>query len=253
MLFALGAEGVQELDDDIITHIRDLDRSHARVSLERADGAARVEFGETPTVDWSAKWRTRITAHRLGRLVVTPPWLAEQFTPQERIVIDPGMAFGTGEHETTRGVLRLMQPVICADDVVADLGAGSAVLAIGAAKLGARRAIAIELDPDAIGNAEANVLANGVADRVSLIEGDVFVLLPLVAPVRVILANIISSVLVELLPVAKEALAASGVAILSGLLMTERAEMAEAFEREGWNVVATDEEGMWWSATIVPR
>jgi ribosomal protein L11 methyltransferase len=252
-LFELGAEGVQELDDDIITHIRDLDRSRARVALERASAGARVEFSETPAVDWSAEWRSRITAHRLGRLVVTPPWLAEQFTGRERIVIDPGMAFGTGEHETTRGVLRLMQPVIRPDDVVADLGAGSAVLAIGAAKLGARRAVAIELDPDAIGNAEANVVANGVADRVSIVEGDAFALLPLVAPVRVVLANIISSVLMDLLPVVKQALSTNGVAIVSGILGAERTEMEEAFDREGWNVVATDEEGMWWSATIAPR
>ena len=74
------------------------------------------------------------------------------------------MAFGTGEHATTRGVMRLMQDVIRAGDIVADLGAGSAVLAIAAAKLGAARVAAIELDPDAIGNAEENVARNGVAD-----------------------------------------------------------------------------------------
>jgi ribosomal protein L11 methyltransferase len=163
------------------------------------------------------------------------------------------MAFGTGEHETTRGVLRLMQPEIRVDDLVADLGAGSAVLAIGAAKLGARRAVAIELDPDAIGNAEANIVANDVADRVSIVEGDAFALLPLVAPVRVVLANIISSVLIELLPVMKDALSTKGVVIVSGILGAEKAEMDQVFDRDGWNVVAADEEGMWWSAAIAPR
>ena len=250
-LFELGAEGVQELDDGIVTHIRDLDRARAERVL-RDHSLVAIEFADTAEVDWSAAWRTRIAAQRVGRLVVTPPWLAEQYSAAERIVIDPGMAFGTGDHETTRGVLRLMHDVIRDGDVVADLGAGSAVLAIGAAKLGAGRVAAVELDPDAIGNAEQNVAANGVGDRVTVIEGDAFMMLPLLAPVGVVLANIISSVLVELLPVMKSALTPEGRAIISGILLSERPMLHEALGRERWTVVAEDVEGMWWSATVRP-
>lgn len=252
-LFEIGAEGVQELDDEVVTHIRDVDRARVSESLHRADAQARVEYTRTPEVDWSAEWRTRISAHRLGRLVVTPPWLAEHHTEAERIVIDPGMAFGTGEHETTRGVLRLMQRVIRDGDTVADLGAGSAVLAIAAAKLGAKRAIAIELDPDAIGNAEENVVRNGTRERVAILEGDAATLLPLVAPVRVVVANIVSSVLIALLPVISAALTADGAAILSGILTDERRDMEAALENGGWRIVETDQEGAWWSAAIVRR
>src|SRR6185312_7820104 len=113
------------------------------------------------------------------------------------VVIEPAMAFGTGEHETTRGVLRLMQDVVRPGDTVIDLGAGSAILSIAAVRLGAGRAIAIESDPQAIENAEQNAAANGVADRVRVIEGDARVILPLVAPARVLFANIISQVVVE--------------------------------------------------------
>jgi ribosomal protein L11 methyltransferase len=249
-LFQLGAEGIQELDEDIVTHFRNLDERETTTALRTADAAASVEFAATPNVDWSAAWRSRITSHRLGRLVVTPPWLAEEFSAAERIVIDPGMAFGTGEHESTRGVLRLMQNVVRRGDTVADIGAGSAVLAIAAAKLGARQVIAIELDADAIGNAEENAVSNGVADRVSIMQGDAFDLLPLVAPVRVVLANIISSVLVELLPVIAAALPADGIAIVSGILADEKEEMLSAFEQGGWATRQTDEEGLWWSAAI---
>src|SRR5918996_877911 len=130
------------------------------------------------------------------RSVVAAPWLAHNANADDIVVvIDPAMAFGTGEHPTTRGALRLMQKLIRPGDRVADLGAGSAVLSIAAAKLGASRVAAIENDSDAIGNAEANVVANGVGDRVVVIEGDAATLLPHIAPVRVILANIISSVL----------------------------------------------------------
>jgi ribosomal protein L11 methyltransferase len=252
-LFQLGAEGIQELDEDIVTHFRNLDERETTTALRTADAAASVEFAATPNVDWSAAWRSRITSHRLGRLVVTPPWLAEEFSAAERIVIDPGMAFGTGEHESTRGVLRLMQNVVRRGDTVADIGAGSAVLAIAAAKLGARQVIAIELDADAIGNAEENAVSNGVADRVSIMQGDAFDLLPLVAPVRVVLANIISSVLLELLPVIGEALTDDGEAVLSGILVEERPMMLGALDADGWTLLGEDAEGAWWSARIARR
>lgn len=252
-LFELGAESVEELDDGIVTHIRDVDRDVVSAALARADGMATVEYAPTPIVDWSKEWRSRIAAHRLGRLVVTPPWLAQEFSEDERIVIDPGMAFGTGEHETTRGVVRLLQRVIRPGDIVADLGAGSAVLGIAAAKLGATRVVAIELDEDAIGNAEANVVANGVAAQVSVIQGDAAWILPLIAPVRVVLANIVSSVLLELLPTIRDSLTANGLAILSGILVEERRDMERALAAAGWRVQESDEEGQWWSATIVRR
>jgi ribosomal protein L11 methyltransferase len=252
-LFEAGAEAVQELDDEVVSHVRDAQRSRVAAVLRRVDPRLTVDYAPTPAVDWAAEWRSHIAAHRLGRLVVTPPWLADQFLVTDRIVIDPGMAFGTGEHESTRGVLRLMQTVFRTGDVVADLGAGSAVLAIAAAKLGAQRVIAIELDPDAIGNAEENVARNGVADRVSILEGDAASLLPLVAPVRVVLANIVSSVLVELLPVVSLSLAADGVAIVGGILVDERSEFESALHRGGWRVVRADEEGMWWTAILARR
>jgi ribosomal protein L11 methyltransferase len=249
-LFASGAEGVQELDDEILTHIANPDRERVRDAVTRADARATLSFSPTPDVDWSAEWRSRIGAHRLGAFVVTPPWLAGDFSPDERIVIEPAMAFGTGEHETTRGVIRLLQRVIRPGDTVADLGAGSAVLAIAAARLGASRVVAIEIDGDAIGNAQENVDRNQVGDRVTVIEGDARILLPLVAPVRVVLANIIAPVLLELLPTIGRSLTSDGVAILSGLLVEDREQMRAALDGHGWRVVELDEEGIWWSATI---
>jgi ribosomal protein L11 methyltransferase len=160
------------------------------------------------------------------------------------------MAFGTGEHATTRGVIRLMQRIVRVGDRVADLGAGSAVLAIAAAKLGAKYVAAIELDHDAISNAEENVRRNDVSDVVTVIEGDAATLLPLVAPVRVITANIISSALLELLPVMALTLEPGGSAILSGILDEERPMMLRALQDSGWVVDAEDREDIWWSATI---
>jgi ribosomal protein L11 methyltransferase len=252
-LFAAGADGVQELDTEVVTSLTDVDLATLTRSVAEADPSATLHASPTPDIDWSAAWKDRIHAHELGALVVTPPWLASGYDAKRTVVIDPGMAFGTGEHETTRGVMRLMQRVIRGGDVVADLGAGSAVLAIAAAKLGATRVAAIELDPDAIGNAEENVERNGVAGAVSVIEGDAEALLSLVAPVRVVLANIISSVLLSLLPAIRDALTPDGRAILSGILVEERPIIETALASGGWSIEADDAEGMWWSVVIAPR
>jgi ribosomal protein L11 methyltransferase len=166
------------------------------------------------------------------------------------VVIEPAMAFGTGEHATTRGVVRLMQRLPEMPSLGADLGAGSAVLAICAAKLGARRVAAVELDPDAIGNAEENVEANGAGEAVTVIEGDAAVLLPLVAPVGLVLANIISSVLVDLLPVMRDSLSRPGYAILSGILRDEKPRMLAELAAGSWRVLDEDEEEGWWSVLI---
>jgi ribosomal protein L11 methyltransferase len=203
--------------------------------------------------DWSERWKHSLAAQRVGRLTITPPWLAEGLDPETTIVIDPGMAFGTGDHATTRSVVMLLQDVVRPGDRVADLGAGSAVLAIAAAKLGASRVVAIELDPDAIENAEENVRRNGVDDRVSVLQGDAALLLPLVAPVRVVTANIISSVLIDLLPTMANALDANGRAMLSGILTSERSMMLERLDAAGWRVAAEIEEGEWWSTTVERR
>ena len=249
-LFALGAQGIEERDNEVITHVQHLDRTAALAQLKRADAAASVAFADTPNVDWSSAWRSRLTAHRVGALVITPPWLASEYDERERIVIEPGMAFGTGDHETTRGVLALMQRVLQSGDTVADLGAGSAVLAIAAAKLGARRVVAIEFDPDAIGNAEENVETNGVADRCSVVLGDAAVLLPLVAPLRLILANILATAVIELMPAIAHALTPDGHAIVSGILATEHLEVERAANAAGLRVIDSIEDGMWWSATL---
>ncbi len=142
-LFDAGSQGIHEDGDRIVTHFPpDTDIDAVRSAVLHADAQATIAVSETPEVSWDA-WRARVGAHQLGSLVVTPPWLADQYDPASTIVIDPAMAFGTGEHPTTRGVVRLMQRVIRSGDSVADLGAGSAVLAIAAAKLGAARVAAM--------------------------------------------------------------------------------------------------------------
>ena len=250
-LFAAGSQALQEEGESLVTQFPpDCDMNAVRDAVLAADASADVSIATAEPVDWTENWKHLLKSHELGELAVVPTWLAEGRDPARTIVIDPGMAFGTGDHPTTRGVLRLMQSEIRPGDFVADLGAGSAVLSIAAAKLGAARVIAIEFDPEAIGNAEENVRRNGVSDVVRVTQGDAHLLLPLVAPVRVILANIISSVLVSLLPAMSAALPADGVALLAGILREEREKMIDALAQYGLRVSNEDVEDAWWSATV---
>lgn len=253
-LFEQGSAGVHEAGDELVTHFPGgADGDAIVAAVMAADPGAQVSATLVPEVDWAEEWKKSVGAHELGQLAIVPPWLAEGRDPARTVIIEPEMAFGTGEHQTTRGVVRLLPFVIRVGDRVADLGSGSAVLAIAAAKLGAARVTAIELDHDAIANALENVERNGVADRVTVIEGDASLFLPLVAPVRVVLANIISSVLLGMLPMIGDALTDDGEAILSGILVEERAMMLDALTDGGWSLLAEDTEGMWWSARIARR
>jgi ribosomal protein L11 methyltransferase len=252
-LFDCGSEGVQEDGLTVVTHFSaSAPLDEIQRAVKRADPAAEINIGPSQEVDFT-EWRASVGVHRVGELVIAPPWLSGGEDPLRTIVIDPAMAFGTGEHQSTRGAVRLMQTVIRRGDFVADLGAGSAVLSIAAARLGASRIAAIEIDADSIANAEINIEVNRVADRVEIIEGDASLLLPLIAPVRVVLANIISSVIIPLLPGMRAALTRDGKAVIAGMTIDERPLMLRALTDGGWRVEREDLEDAWWSARIAPR
>jgi len=250
MLVDGGAGAVQELDAALLTHLQE---GAALDELCEAleDAGATVRQTSLGDVDWSTRWVTRVGVQRIGRLAVAPPWMSEEIADAEiQILIEPAMAFGTGEHETTRGVLALMQPLVQRGAFVADLGSGSGVLAIAAARLGASRVVAIEMDPDAIGNAMENVERNGVGAQVTVLQGDAAALLPLVAPVALVLANIISSVLIELSPLMYRALPSGGKAVISGILVSEREHLLSSLAVDGWRLESELREGEWWSSVI---
>lgn len=246
-LFDAGSMGIHEDGDTLVTNLPlDGDVALLRKSVADADPGAEVDVTTVTPPDFS-EWRGTVGAHAVRRITVAPPWV--DVGPSEIVIrIEPAMAFGTGEHATTRLCLSLLQRLIRPGDTVADLGSGSAVLSIAAAKLGASRVAAIEIDPDATANAHENVARNDAGATVHLFEGDAAVLLPLIAPVRVVIANILSSVILEVLPVIRDALTPDGEAILSGIMLEEREMMRESLARAGWAITLEESEGEWWSA-----
>ena len=250
-LFAAGAEGLLEDGASFVTVFSlESDARVAETAARTADGSAHTVCGAFDPGDYTEAWRRGVRAHTVGTMVIAPPWLASELDPASTIVVEPSTGFGTGEHETTRATLLLLQGVVRAGDTVIDAGCGSGVLAIAAARLGASRVAAIDNDPQAITNANDNVARNGVGDRVSVIEGDAMLLAPLLAPARVVVANIIASVLVAFLPVVDRALALGGDLIVGGVLRSERDAFVRDAAQLGWRVEREQAEGEWWSGHL---
>ena len=256
-LIELGGSAVQQTADRLTTHVAapaDPDAFVARVRERLGDVAADVEltWGWLAAEDWSVHWRRGLQPRRVDeRLVVSPTWAEPSLRPGDvAIFLDPEMAFGTGEHATTRGSLRLLQQALRGGDRVLDVGTGSAILAIAAARLGAADVLAVESDADALGNARDNVARND-APAVRLVNALVdaaFLAREGAGRFELILANVLSGVLRPLLPSFHAALAADGRLVLAGILEEEAEEMSAAAAAAGFRLLIEDLEGEWWSA-----
>lgn len=250
--FSAGVSALQQDGAELIGYVRGRRETERLIAVLRTlAGDAAIRSDPIEELDWAHEWKRALRVQRVGRLSVAPPWMAEGLDPRETIVIDPGMAFGTGDHASTRGALRQLVSTIKVGDRVVDLGAGSAILSIGAAKCGAARVAAVEVDSDAIGNAEANIAANDVQSCVRVIEGDAHTMLPLLAPADLIVANILSGVIVSLLHTMHVSLASGGRAVVAGIMESERNDVIDHLRAERWRISHEDCEAGWWCATIV--
>ena len=265
VLVGRGSWAVEEADGGVVTYLPAPADPEAYVAELRealedelpAAAAPEVSWRWQANEDWAAKWREGLGPRQVtARIVVKPTWTEWEARPGQVVVdIDPQMAFGTGEHATTRGCLRLLDDALRPGDRVLDVGSGSAILAITAAMLGAAEAIAVEYDPDANLNARENLERNGVEDRVRIVEAMADpALLRELGRFDLLLANILSGVIRPLLPAFREALGGlpEGRLIVSGILRTEAAAVMHDAETAGFRIVRIDEEEEWWSALLCP-
>lgn len=196
--------------------------------------------------DWAHAWKRHFFVHRIGqRLVVVPTWRRYRARAEDVVLrLDPGMAFGTGLHPTTRLCLQALERWLRPGSSVLDLGTGSGILALAAARLGARRVLALDVDPLAVRVASENVRRNRLVRRVQVAHGS----LPLAAPqepFELVVANINRAVILGLMGGLCLAVAPGGLAVLSGLLAQAREEVSQAAEREGLQVLEISQEGDW--------
>jgi ribosomal protein L11 methyltransferase len=244
---------VQEQDDgSLVSFAESESAGHALVSsLQDVFGdLATGDVSPLPRIDWTDHWRDGLGPRRVGRLTIAPSWVSPDSrfprSPDTLIILDPETAFGSGEHGSTRSALLLMDRLLVSGTSMLDLGSGSGILTIAAAKLGARRATGIEIDPDAMPVAEKNTARNGVTDRVAFLLGDAKALAPLLGPVELVVSNILRTANVTLLPAIASSLAPRGCAIFAGMETTERELFLEALAGAGYTAAdETTDEGWW--------
>lgn len=205
-------------------------------------------------IDWSTRWRDGIVTRTFGRLILTPSWLPVAAGRNQVVMtIDPESAFGSGEHGSTRGALALLERHLRPDDHVLDLGSGSGILAIGAVKLGARSAIGIEVDDEAMPIAEGNAVRNEVQHAVTFLGGDAADLAPLAGPADVLCANILRSVNTLLMPCIRRSLTANGIAIFAGMEDNEADLFGPVLRQHRFEAMDEVYDGGWWSVAAWRR
>lgn len=199
--------------------------------------------------DWTDAWKAHYVPQRIGRVVIVPSWLTEPLAPGEvTITLDPGMAFGTGLHPTTRGCLLLLQDVVPMPAEVLDVGCGSGILALAALRLGADRAVGLDTDPLAVAATRENAERNGLGDRVTAVQGT----LPAVPETRhqLVLANLVAAVLIDLASRLVAHLEPGGVLLASGIIEPRAADVIQALEDAGLAVTARHDDGEWVSLRL---
>lgn len=219
----------------------------------------RLRYREVEEFDWASEWRRFYHVQRLGRrIVIRPSWEAYEPQPGEVVIaLDPGAAFGTGQHESTRLSAAALERGVRPGADVLDVGTGSGILAIVAARLGAGSVRALDVDADVIAVARENAIRAGVAGQLVVAQGSVGSAWPWPHPqarsADVTVANISAATLIDLMPALAETLRPGGLLMLSGFLDEAAATVAAAVQAAGLHPLRSDGEGEWRCLTVIRR
>jgi len=197
-----------------------------------AEGPIGITFSEIPDEDWSRRWKEHFKPLMVGkRFLVSPTWDKTPSTPGCLIIrIDPGRAFGTGHHETTRLCLEWLESCRSDESSLLDVGTGSGILAIGAALLGFQRVVGIDNDPEAIEVAKENVMLNRLSEKISLLCASPEALS---SSFDVVISNIESRTLISMSEAISTKLRDKGLLGLSGILAEQAEEVCAEYKNMG--------------------
>ncbi|PNY82603.1 50S ribosomal protein L11 methyltransferase [Deinococcus koreensis] len=240
LLWEAGATGLEERAGTIRVYFDD----RADLAPEVSDGEWRQEADQ----DWLAEFKANLRPVHAGRVTIVPPWLTGEVPAgQVALIIEPGMAFGTGHHATTRMAVEALGELELSGRTVLDVGTGSGVLAIAAALLGAGHARGLDIDPITIPIAWENAEINGVPQgRVSFAEGSLGLDSDAPEPAcDVLVANLYAELHDLLAGEYAVTLRPGGPLILTGILGSKLALVSEALEREGFSQLQVRQDGEW--------
>jgi ribosomal protein L11 methyltransferase len=216
-------------------------------------GQTSIEIRSVKDEDWAEAWKQYYKPVKISeRLTVKPVW--EPYEPHEHeivIELDPGMAFGTGTHATTVLCLQMLEQYVKPGEDVIDVGTGSGILAIAAAKLGARHVLALDLDPVAVASAQDNVRQNGLAqitvkesDLLSILDTDLNAL-GIELPVQLVVSNILAEIIVSFVDDVQRVLRQGGLFIASGIITAKESLVTDRLQQAGFSIVDRKQKEDW--------
>ena len=212
-------------------------------------GSGTVELSNVNQEDWESAWKQYFKpVHVTDRIVVKPEW--EEYSPQEGeivIEIDPGMAFGTGTHETTSMCINQIEKNLKAGDRVIDIGSGSGILSMAAVLLGAEKATGVDLDPVAVRVALENVELNNLQDKIEILHGNLTDVIREKADI--VVANIMADIILMLLEDVREFIKDDGLFISSGIIQEKRAAVEARLLEKNFSIVEVETKGEWCAIT----
>ncbi|MCR6544942.1 50S ribosomal protein L11 methyltransferase [Dehalobacterium formicoaceticum] len=209
------------------------------------EGRLQITETEVATEDWATSWKAYYKPERIGnRVVIKPSWESYQAKEGEIIIeMDPGMAFGTGNHPTTAMCIRALEEYVFPGCRVIDVGSGSGILALTAAKLGAGKVLAIDHDPVSIDATRDNITLNGANARVSVVQGDLAS--GIKGTADIIVANIIADVIIRLIPQTLALLEKNGIFIASGIIKERLLDVETVLKEHAFLIEKVMHEGEW--------
>ena len=208
-------------------------------------GKLSVSSAKQADEDWSESWKQNYQAFRLGQhIVVKPSWLDAELLPTDKVIeIDPGLAFGTGTHETTGLCVALIEQYVKPGDRVIDVGTGSGILAIAARHMGAEHVLATDIDPVAVRVADENISANGMSGSIRTMVGDLLECVDETCDVMI--ANIIADVIIMLAAPVRNHIADNGLFICSGIAKERKDDVVHALNEAGYHDLDIRQDGDW--------
>lgn len=236
----------QELDCDecihrLLTGIRNL----PACGLD--PGECELSITEVEEDDWANSWKKYYKPTRVGKsIIIKPTW--EAYTPNaDEIVVnmDPGMAFGTGTHETTQLCVKKLEDYLKPEDLVLDIGCGTGILSIIAGELGAKKVIGVDFDPVAVKVAKENIDINNMGKTIEIREGNLLEVIAEDEMADIIVANILAEAIIELAAIIKPRLKEDGIFISSGIINDRLEAVLAALRKENFEVLDIEQMGEW--------
>ena len=213
---------------------------------------AKIEVVGINEEDWANSWKEFYKPFKIGKIVIVPAW--EDYTADEGEIIvrmDPGMAFGTGTHETTRLIIGLLQKYVRPGMSLLDVGTGSGILAICGAKLGAEPCRAYDIDPMSVRVANENIRESGLEDKISCAQSDLLKQVSNIAGgYDVICANIVADIIIRMTPDVSPFMSGKSVLLASGIISERCDDVVNCFEQNGFKIIEKAEDNGWCALAV---